>query len=99
MIDKYLPDWHENMNATAFDAYRYDGGVYAIPIGNKPTAGDIQYRMCKTGYHGCHRHGQYRNVRRPLPHMLKKQKSSTAYMRPTSWQMQLTSSEVPATAI
>ena len=39
VIDKYLPDWHENMNATAFDAYRYDGGVYAIPIGNKPTAG------------------------------------------------------------
>lgn len=39
VIDKYLPDWHENMDATAFDAYRFDGGVYAIPIGNKPTAG------------------------------------------------------------
>mgnify|MGYP001089706533 FL=1 len=28
VIDKYLPDWHENMNATAFDAYRYDGGGF-----------------------------------------------------------------------
>lgn len=39
VIDTYLPDWHENVDPTAFDAYRYDGGVYAIPIGNKPTGG------------------------------------------------------------
>lgn len=39
VIDTYLPDWHENVDPTAFDAYRFDGGVYAIPIGNKPTAG------------------------------------------------------------
>ena len=39
IIDKYLPDWHENVDPTAFDAYRFDGGVYAIPIGNKPTGG------------------------------------------------------------
>lgn len=39
VIDTYLPDWHENIDATAFDAYRFGDGVYAIPIGNKPTAG------------------------------------------------------------
>lgn len=39
VIDTYLPDWHENVDPTAFDAYRFDGGVYAIPIGNKPTGG------------------------------------------------------------
>ncbi len=39
VIDTYLPDWHENVDPTAFDAYRYDGGIYAIPIGNKPTGG------------------------------------------------------------
>lgn len=39
VIDTYLPDWHESMDETAFDAYRFDGGVYGIPIGNKPTAG------------------------------------------------------------
>lgn len=39
VIDKYLPDWHENMDATAFEAYHFGDGVYAIPIGNKPTAG------------------------------------------------------------
>ncbi|HIW81276.1 MAG TPA: ABC transporter substrate-binding protein [Candidatus Acetatifactor stercoripullorum] len=39
VIDTYLPDWHENMDETAFDAYRFGDGVYAIPIGNKPTAG------------------------------------------------------------
>ena len=64
VIDKYLPDWHENMNATAFDAYRYDGGVMqSLSVTSDRRC--IQYRMCKTGYHGCHRHGQYRNVRRP----------------------------------
>ena len=39
VIDTYLPDWHENVDPTAFDAYRYDGGVYAIPIGNTPPGG------------------------------------------------------------
>lgn len=39
VIDTYLPDWHENIDATAFDAYRFGDGVYAIPIGNKPTGG------------------------------------------------------------
>lgn len=39
VIDKYLPDWHENMDATAFEAYHFGDGIYAIPIGNKPTAG------------------------------------------------------------
>lgn len=39
VIDTYLPDWHENMDATAFEAYHFDDGIYAIPIGNKPTAG------------------------------------------------------------
>lgn len=39
VIDTYLPDWHKNMDETAFDAYRFGDGVYAIPIGNKPTAG------------------------------------------------------------
>lgn len=57
VIDKYLPDWHENVDETAFDAYRYGDGVYAIPIGNKPTGGvfstvcvrqDIMDEMGKT---------------------------------------------------
>ncbi len=39
VIDTYLPDWHQNMNEVALDAYRYGDGIYAIPIGNKPTAG------------------------------------------------------------
>lgn len=39
VIDTCLPNWHENVDPTAFDAYRYDGGIYAIPIGNKPTGG------------------------------------------------------------
>lgn len=39
VIDKYLPDWHENMDETAFEAYHFGDGIYAIPIGNKPTAG------------------------------------------------------------
>lgn len=39
VIDTYLPDWHENMDETAFEAYHFGDGIYAIPIGNKPTAG------------------------------------------------------------
>ena len=39
VIDTYLPDWHETMNEVAFEAYRHGDGIYAIPIGNKPTAG------------------------------------------------------------
>lgn len=39
VIDKYLPDWKENMNEVSFDPYRFDGGIYAIPVGNKPTGG------------------------------------------------------------
>lgn len=39
VIDKYLPDWHENMDPTAFEAYHFGDGIYGIPIGNKPTAG------------------------------------------------------------
>ncbi len=39
VIDKYMPDWHENMDPTAFDAYRFGDGIYGLPIGNKPTGG------------------------------------------------------------
>lgn len=39
VIDKYMPDWKQNMDVTALEAYRYDGKVYGIPIGNKPTGG------------------------------------------------------------
>lgn len=39
VIDKYMPDWKQNMDQTALEAYRYDGKVYGIPIGNKPTGG------------------------------------------------------------
>lgn len=39
VIETYLPDWHENNDATAFEAYHFGDGIYAIPIGNKPTGG------------------------------------------------------------
>lgn len=39
VIDTYLPDWQKNMDETAFEAYHFGDGIYAIPIGNKPTAG------------------------------------------------------------
>ena len=39
VIEKYLPDWRENVDPTAFEAYHFGDGIYAIPIGNKPTGG------------------------------------------------------------
>ena len=39
VIETHLPDWHQNMDEVALDAYRYGDAIYGIPIGNKPTAG------------------------------------------------------------
>ena len=40
VIDKYLPDWKQVMNSdVCFKPYTYGDKIYAIPIGNKPTAG------------------------------------------------------------
>lgn len=38
-IEKYLPDWRNNMDEVSFEPYTYDGRIYAIPIGKKPTGG------------------------------------------------------------
>ena len=87
------------MNATAFDAYRYDGGVYAIPIGNKPTAGVYNTVCVRQDIMDAIGMDNIATLDDLTTYAEKGKMSSTAYMRPTSWQMQLTSSEVPATAI
>lgn len=42
VIDTYLTDYYNTMDPVAFNAYKYGEAVYAIPIGNKPTAGSTQ---------------------------------------------------------
>ena len=86
------------MNATAFDAYRYDGGVYAIPIGNKPTAGVYNTVCVRQDIMDAIGMDNIATLD-DLTTYAEKAKEQYGYMRPTSWQMQLTSSEVPATAI
>lgn len=37
--NKYLPDLKKSVTKEAFDSFTYGGKLYAIPIGNKPSAG------------------------------------------------------------
>lgn len=44
LIDQYLPQLKEARGETnGFDCVKYNGDIYAIPFGNKPYAGSMQY--------------------------------------------------------
>lgn len=44
LIDQYLPQLKEVRGETnGFDCVKYNGEIYAIPFGNKPYAGSMQY--------------------------------------------------------
>jgi putative aldouronate transport system substrate-binding protein len=45
LVDKYAPDLKANMDKEAFENYTFDGKLYALPVGGKPTSSSF-YSIC-----------------------------------------------------
>ena len=43
LLDEYMKDFAVARGGNGFDCVRYNGQVYAIPFGNKPYSGSMQY--------------------------------------------------------